>query len=169
MPNQSGDPELVLRFRKMTELDGWPLPSYGSERAAGLDLSACLPDPGQTLTLAPGSITLIPTGWAVAIPEGYEGQVRPRSGVALRRGLTLINSPGTIDSDYRGEIGLAMVNHGTGAAVVKHGERLAQLVIARVWRPRIEAAAELDATARGAGGFGSTGLAAPAPRDPKGG
>jgi dUTP pyrophosphatase len=134
---------------------GWPAPSFGSPSAAGLDLAACLDEP---VTIEAGAIRLIPTGWAVAIPEGYEGQVRPRSGVALKRGLTLINAPGTIDSDYRGEIGLAMINLGREAAVICRGDRLAQLVISRVFRPELAVIEVLSETERGEWGFGSTGV-----------
>jgi dUTP pyrophosphatase len=109
------------------------------------------------VTVPAGAIVLIPTGWAAAIPEGFEGQVRPRSGVALKHGLTLINSPGTIDSDYRGEIRLAVINHGPKDVVVHRGDRLAQLVLSRVWRLAPVVAESLDQTLRGAGGFGSTG------------
>jgi dUTP pyrophosphatase len=154
-PEVPADDQAVLRFKKLCPDPDWPRPARGSAAAAGLDLAACVDEP---VTLPKGAIKLIPTGWAVAIPEGFEGQVRPRSGAALRRGLTLVNSPGTIDSDYRGEIGLALVNLGPGDAVIRRGDRLAQLVVSRVWRFPLETVEELDETGRGAGGFGSTGI-----------
>jgi dUTP pyrophosphatase len=152
------DPAPVIRLKRVSADPDWPRPSWGSASAAGLDLAAAVDGP---VTIPKGAIRLIPTGWAVAIPEGFEGQVRPRSGVALRQGLTLINAPGTIDSDYRGEIGLAMINLGPEDAVINRGDRLAQLVVARVWRPALEVAEALDETARGGGGFGSTGVGRP--------
>ncbi|MDR1608617.1 MAG: dUTP diphosphatase [Deltaproteobacteria bacterium] len=147
--------DLVLLFQRLSSDETWPLPSYGSEGAAGLDLSAHVSEP---LTLETGQIRLVPTGWSMALPRGYEGQIRPRSGLALRKGLTLINSPATIDWDYRGEIALPMINLGSEPVTINRGERVAQLVIAKVERPTIQLAAVLDETARGAGGFGSTGL-----------
>jgi dUTP pyrophosphatase len=144
-----------LRFKRVCDDPDWPLPAFGSGEAAGLDLKAAVDGP---ITMAPGSIRLIPTGWAVAVPPGHEGQVRPRSGLALRHGLTVVNSPGTIDSDYRGEVGLAMINLGPEAVTVNRGNRLAQLVISKVERPRLVVEEELDETGRGRGGFGSTGL-----------
>ncbi|MDR1109191.1 MAG: dUTP diphosphatase [Deltaproteobacteria bacterium] len=150
------DPGPVVKFKRVCPDPDWPLPAFGSEGAAGLDLKAAVEG---TVTLAPGAIRLIPTGWAVAVPEGYEGQVRPRSGLALRQGLTVINSPGTIDSDYRGEVGLAMVNLGPAEVAINRGDRLAQLVIARVERPLLRLEEDLDQTGRGRGGFGSTGVA----------
>jgi dUTP pyrophosphatase len=146
---------LVLKFKRVSPDPDWPLPAYGSAKASGLDLKAAVTEP---VRLAPGAIALIPTGWAVAVPDGYEGQVRPRSGLALRQGLTVVNTPGTIDADYRGEIGLAMINLGPKEVVVSRGDRLAQLVVGKVERPVVLAAEELEETARGAGGFGSTGV-----------
>ncbi|MDR2199156.1 MAG: dUTP diphosphatase [Deltaproteobacteria bacterium] len=144
-----------LRFKRCAADPTWPAPAYGSEWASGLDLAACLDDP---VVLAPGERRLVPTGWAVAVPFGYEGQVRPRSGVAAKKGLTVINTPGTIDSDYRGEIFLAMVNLDSVPQELKRGDRLAQLVVSKVERPEVEIADELPATERGSGGFGSTGF-----------
>lgn len=132
------------------------LPAYASAGAAGADLRANLPDRGA-VTLAPGARALIPTGLMMAIPEGYEVQVRPRSGLALKHGVTVLNAPGTIDSDYRGEVGVILVNHGDAPFVVAHGDRIAQMIVAPVVQAGFEAAETLDATARGAGGFGSTG------------
>jgi dUTP pyrophosphatase len=131
------------------------LPRYMSAGAAGLDLSACLEAP---ITLGPGERAAIPTGLALAIPAGYEGQVRPRSGLAGRHGVTVVNAPGTIDSDYRGELQVLLVNLGREPAVIEHGQRVAQLVVAPVSRAEMVEVDELGATDRGAGGFGSTGL-----------
>jgi dUTP pyrophosphatase len=158
MPNQEDRPSRpspTILFKRCLDDPAWPVPAFGSEWASGLDLAAALDGP---VVMAPGEIRLIPTGWAVAIPNGYEGQVRPRSGVALRKGLTVINTPGTIDSDYRGEISLAMVNLGREPQTVSRGDRLAQLVISRVERPALRVAESLPGTARGDGAFGSTGF-----------
>ena len=134
-----------------------PLPRYETGGAAGADLRACLPE-GGGVTLAPGARAVIPTGLALAIPEGWEGQVRPRSGLARRLGVTVANAPGTVDADYRGELGVLLVNLGAEAAALRHGDRIAQLVIAPVARAAFEAVEALDGTARGSGGFGSTGV-----------
>jgi dUTP pyrophosphatase len=131
-------------------------PSYKSANAAGLDLAACCDEP---FTLGPGESSLIPTGWAIEIPEGYEGQVRPRSGLATRHHVTLPNTPGTIDADYRGELAVPLLNLGRGPFTVEPGMRIAQLVIAPIARARIAVAESLSATARGSRGFGSTGTA----------
>lgn len=136
------------------------LPAYQTEGAAGMDLSACLPH-GETLTLQPGDIRLIPLGFALAIPRGYEGQVRPRSGLASKFGVTVPNAPGTIDSDYRGPMIVALQNLGREPFTVEHGMRIAQLVIAPVTRAALVEVDSLDATERGSGGFGSTGLGCP--------
>lgn len=133
------------------------LPRYQSDGAAGLDLVAC-PAEGAAITIPAGEIRMIPTGWAAAIPDGFEGQVRPRSGLATRHGVTVPNAPGTIDSDYRGELIVALINLGREAFIVKPGMRIAQLVIAPVARARVVEVPELPNTARGAGGFGSTGV-----------
>jgi dUTP diphosphatase len=133
---------------------GTLLPRYMTAGAAGMDLCAAIEEP---MTLGPGERRLVPTGLALAIPPGYEGQVRPRSGLALRQGLTMLNSPGTIDSDYRGEIGVIVINHGQQAAVLNPGDRVAQLVIAPVARAMLEERDDLDETRRGSGGFGHTG------------
>jgi dUTP pyrophosphatase len=129
-----------------------PLPSYATDGAAGVDLRADTP-----VTLAPGDRALVPTGLAVAIPPGFEGQVRPRSGLALRDGLTCLNSPGTIDSDYRGEVGVILANLGQKSVTLQRGERIAQLVFARVERAEFREGAALPPTVRGQGGFGHTG------------
>jgi dUTP pyrophosphatase len=131
-----------------------PLPDYATERSAGLDLRACVAEP---ILLRPGERALVPTGFAVALPEGTEGQVRPRSGWALEEGVTLLNSPGTIDPDYRGEIRVIVVNLGQKPVRIERGQRLAQLVVSPLARPRPREAAALPETGRGAGGFGHTG------------
>ena len=133
-----------------------PLPAYETAGAAGADVRANLPD-GQTITLQPGGRALIPTGIAMAIPLGFEVQVRPRSGLALKHGIALVNSPGTIDSDYRGEVGVIVLNTGADPFDVTHGMRIAQLVLAPVVQAAFDEVDSLDDTSRGAGGFGSTG------------
>lgn len=133
------------------------LPAYATPGAAGLDLAACLPEADAALILAPGLITLVPTGLALAIPAGYEGQVRPRSGLATKHAVTVPNAPGTIDSDYRGELKVALINLGKEPFTITHGMRIAQLVIAPVAQAHLVERARLDDTARGTGGFGSTG------------
>ena len=130
------------------------LPHYMTPLSAGMDLCACLE--GKEVVLEPGRWQLIPTGIAIALPEGYEAEVRPRSGLALKHGVTLLNAPGTIDADYRGEIKLLMINHGESAFVVRRGDRLAQMVIQRVWRAQWRRRETLDETKRGQGGFGHT-------------
>jgi dUTP pyrophosphatase len=131
-----------------------PLPEYQTEHSAGLDLCAALPEP---VVLEPGERRLIPSGLAMAIPPGYEGQVRPRSGLALRFGLGIVNSPGTIDADYRGEVCVLLVNHGSEPITIQPLARIAQLVIAPVVRAKVALSDVLDDTARGPGGYGSTG------------
>lgn len=135
--------------------DGLPLPAYQSDEAAGLDLLAALGD-GETVVIKPRERVLIPTGLSIALPAGFEAQVRPRSGLALKHGITVLNSPGTIDSDYRGEVKVILVNLGRDPFPVQRGERIAQMVIAPVTQAALEVVAALDATQRGAGGFGST-------------
>ena len=134
-----------------------PLPAYQSEHAAGVDLLAAVPADAPVI-IASGQRAMIPTGIAVALPVGVEGQVRPRSGLAVRHGITVLNSPGTIDADYRGEIQVILVNHGRDSFTVERGARIAQLVFAATLQAVICEVASLDETRRGAGGFGSTGL-----------
>ncbi|MFO0827238.1 MAG: dUTP diphosphatase [Phycisphaerales bacterium] len=131
------------------------LPSYQTSHAAGMDLSACLPAP---ITLAPGEIAMVSCGFAMALPPGYEAQVRPRSGLASKFGISMPNAPGTIDADYRGEVKVPLINHGKAPFVVEPGMRIAQMVIAKVECAAIVEVEELEETARGAGGFGSTGV-----------
>lgn len=145
---------LTLGVEVLPHGQGLPLPAYATPGSAGLDLSAALEAP---LVLAPGARALVATGLKVAIPVGHEGQVRPRSGTALKQGLTVLNAPGTIDSDYRGELKVLLVNLGSEPITLERGQRVAQLVIAPVTQARVVALASLDATARGAGGFGSSG------------
>lgn len=133
------------------------LPDYATDQAAGMDLCAALDAP---LSLPPGQWQRVPTGIAMAIPEGFEGQVRPRSGLAFRHGITLLNSPGTIDADYRGEICVLMINHGQEPVEIVPGDRIAQLVIAPVMQVGLQLVPQLEETVRGAGGFGHTGTAA---------
>jgi dUTP pyrophosphatase len=132
-----------------------PLPEYQTSGAAGMDLRAALAEP---VTIPPGERRFVRTGLALAIPDGFEGQVRPRSGLALRHGIGIVNSPGTIDADYRGEIGIVLVNHGAEPFVVEPLARIAQLVIAPVARAELVVVESLDGTSRGAGGYGSTGV-----------
>ncbi len=131
-----------------------PLPAYQTASAAGLDLCAAL---SAAITLLPGARALVPTGLAFEIPEGYEGQVRPRSGLALKSGISIVNAPGTIDADFRGEVGIVLINHGESAFVVEPLARIAQLVIAPITRAQLEWATDLTDTERAAGGYGSTG------------
>ncbi len=133
-----------------------PLPGYETPGAAGADLRANLPDRGE-IKLDPGARVLVPTGLRIEIPDGYEVQIRPRSGLALKHGITLPNSPGTIDSDYRGPLGVIVMNAGDAPFRIAHGDRIAQMVVAPVVQARFDLADDLSDTARGAGGFGSTG------------
>ncbi len=136
---------------------GLPHPQYMSEYAAGADLRAAV---GEQLTLLPGARALVPTGFSIALPPGYEAQIRPRSGLAIRSGVTCLNSPGTIDADYRGELAVVLANFGTEPVVIRRGDRIAQIVIAPVERATFDVVEELPPTARGNGGFGSTGVSA---------
>jgi dUTP pyrophosphatase len=142
-----------LRLRRVGAIQV-PLPAYQTAGAAGLDLCAALPEAVQ---LAPGERRLIPTGLSFEIPEGHEGQVRPRSGLALKHGISIVNSPGTIDADFRGEVGIVLINHGQEPYVVEPLSRIAQIVITAVQQVAIEEAESLTETSRGSGGYGSTG------------
>jgi dUTP pyrophosphatase len=133
-----------------------PLPAYQSGQAAGLDLLAAV-DQETPLVLEPGTHALVPTGLSLALPAGFEAQVRPRSGLAARHGVTVLNAPGTVDADYRGEVGVLLINHGRAPFIIRRGERIAQMVIAEVARAELVPSAALPASERGAGGFGSTG------------
>jgi dUTP pyrophosphatase len=132
-----------------------PLPAYATAGAAGLDLQAALAEP---MVLEPGAWVLVPTGLQIALPEGFEAQVRPRSGLAAKHAVTVLNSPGTVDADYRGEVKVILINHGREAFVIEHGMRIAQMVVAPVTQIAWQEVAELPGTDRGAGGFGSTGV-----------
>ncbi len=145
-----------IRLTRLPHSQGLPLPAYETPGSAGMDLRAAVAE-DQPLTLPPGGRALVPTGLTIALPTDHEAQVRPRSGLALKFGITCLNSPGTIDADYRGEIGVILANLGAEPFVVRRGDRIAQLVIAPVTRGIFEEVASLDETARGAGGFGSTG------------
>jgi len=145
-----------VEIRQLPHAEGLALPAYQSADAAGLDLLAAVAD-NAPLVLAPGKHATVPTGLAVALPPGFEAQVRPRSGLAARHGVTVLNSPGTIDADYRGEISVILINHGDAPFMIRRGERIAQMVIAPVVRAELAVAASLSATDRGSGGFGSTG------------
>jgi len=142
----------TLLIRRLPSAEGLPLPSYQTPQSAGMDLAA-----SETATLPPGERASVGTGLAVAVPEGYELQIRPRSGLAARHGVTLVNAPGTIDADYRGEIRILLINHGREVFRVERGDRIAQAVLAPVTRAQWAETAELPPTARGEGGFGSTG------------
>ena len=143
-------------IRHLPHGEGLARPAYQSAHAAGLDLVAAVPDDAP-LTLGPGKYALVPTGLTIALPPGYEAQVRPRSGLAAKHGITVLNSPGTVDADYRGEICVLLINHGDAPFPIRRGERIAQMVIAAVTQVELVAVAELSATERGSGGFGSTG------------
>jgi dUTP pyrophosphatase len=145
-----------VEIRQLPHAEGLPLPAYQSADAAGLDLLAAVPE-HSPLVLAPGKHALVPTGLTIALPSGSEAQVRPRSGLAAKHGVTVLNSPGTIDADYRGEISVILINHGEAPFVIGRGERIAQMVIAPVVRAELVIAAALSTTDRGSGGFGSTG------------
>lgn len=147
--------DVRVRIRRFDHAEGLPLPAYESEGAAGMDVRAAIAAP---VTLAPGTIGRIPTGFAIELPPGYEMQIRPRSGLATRQGITLPNSPATIDADYRGEIVIALINLGSEPFVVEPSMRIAQMVLARVPRAHWSEVAELGETRRGAGGFGHTGV-----------
>jgi dUTP pyrophosphatase len=144
-----------IRLKRLKHGRTLPIPAYGSAGSSGLDLRACVED---EVVIPPGETSLIPTGFCIEIPEGYEGQVRPRSGLALENHVTVLNSPGTIDSDYRGEVGVILINHGRAPFRVRRGDRIAQLVFCKVSKPMLEEADDLGRTARGKGGFGHTGV-----------
>ena len=148
--------QVMLRILRLPHGADLPLPSHQSPEAAGLDLMAAVPE-SAPVVLAPGERRLIPTGLAIALPSGFEAQVRPRSGLAARHGITVLNAPGTIDADYRGEIMVLLINLGAEPFTVRRGMRIAQLTVAPVVRADIAEVAELDPTPRGSGGFGSTG------------
>jgi dUTP pyrophosphatase len=142
-----------ISVRRLPGTEDLPLPAYMTEQAAGMDLFAAVAAPA---TIFPGERKLVPTGVVVALPEGYEAEIRPRSGLALKYGVTLVNAPGTIDADYRGEVGVILINHGAAPFIVRRGDRIAQMVVHRVCRVVWASFGELSATERGSGGFGHT-------------
>ena len=148
--------ELPLPVSTLPHFEGLALPAYETPLSAGMDLRAAVAEDAP-VTLAPGERGLIPTGLAIALPAGYEAQVRPRSGLALKHGVTCLNSPGTIDADYRGELKVILINHGHEPFVIKRGERIAQMIVAPVLQVRWDVRESLPESERGAGGFGSTG------------
>ncbi|MDQ2866783.1 MAG: dUTP diphosphatase [Candidatus Eremiobacteraeota bacterium] len=144
-----------VEIKRLPESDGLPVPAYMTEHAAGADLCAAV---AHEITLNPGARVLVPTGFAIAVPIGYEAQIRPRSGLALKSGVTCLNSPGTIDADYRGPVHVLLANLGTDAVVIRRGDRIAQMIVAPVARASFVAVEELPGSVRDADGFGSTGL-----------
>lgn len=151
------DTRPTLNLIRLAHGQGLDLPAYETKGAAGMDLRAAIED-GTTLTLAPGKRALVPSGFIFEIPEGFEAQLRPRSGLAFKNGITCLNSPGTVDSDYRGEVKVLLINHGDEPFEITRGMRIAQVVIAPVTQVRVAEITEVSETARGAGGFGSTGV-----------
>jgi dUTP pyrophosphatase len=146
---------VAVKFKRLNNNPDLPLPSYQSDGSSGLDLCAAV---DEDLIVQPGDIRLIPTGLSISLPKGYEAQVRARSGLALKYGIGLVNSPGTIDADYRGEIGVIMINWGKESFTIKRGDRIAQMVISKVYRAELEEVDEIDSTQRGEGGFGHSGI-----------
>jgi dUTP pyrophosphatase len=155
--SSSDERDPIVNVQRLPHGADLPLPSYATAHAAGLDLMAAV---SGEVTLAPDARQLIPTGLAIALPAGFEAQVRPRSGLALKHGITVLNSPGTIDADYRGEVQVLLVNHGQAPFVIRRGDRIAQMVVAPVTRIAWNVVEQLDETERGNGGYGSTGIAA---------
>ncbi len=147
--------EVRVAIQRLPQGEGLPAPGYMSEHAAGADLCAAV---NEQLTLLPGARALVPTGFSIALPAGYEAQVRPRSGLAIRSGVTCLNAPGTIDADYRGEVRVVLANFGNEPFVIRRGDRIAQMVVAPVVRAQFDLVEELPPTVRGDGGFGSTGV-----------
>lgn len=145
-----------VSLKRLPEGEGLPLPAYMSDLAAGADVCAAVPD---EITLIPGARALVPTGLSIAVPAGYEAQIRPRSGLALKQGVIVLNTPGTIDADYRGPVQVILANLGTEPVTIRRGDRIAQMIIAPVSRATFELVEELPETGRGEGGFGSTGVA----------
>jgi deoxyuridine 5'-triphosphate nucleotidohydrolase len=151
----AAQPRVSVRIRRLPHAGDLPLPAYGTDGSAGLDVRAAI---GAPLDLLPGAIAQVPTGFAIEVPGGYELQVRPRSGLGMKHGVTLPNSPATIDSDYRGEVIVALINHGAGPFRIERGMRVAQMVLAPVPRVEWTEVEDLSETGRGTGGFGHTGL-----------
>ena len=156
-PSQAGEAiRPLVAVKKLSHFGDLPLPTYETGQSAGMDLRAALAE-GSHIDLLPGRRALIPTGLSIALPAGYEAQIRPRSGLALKNGITCLNSPGTIDADYRGEVGVILINHGWEGFRIHRGDRIAQMVVAPITQIGWMELEELDETARGTGGFGSTG------------
>jgi dUTP pyrophosphatase len=147
--------KIPIKIKRLDETADLPLPSYESEGSSGMDLRASVIEP---VLLNPGEIRLIPTGLAISVPHGYEAQIRPRSGLALKHGIGMVNSPGTIDSDYRGEIGIIVVNWGKKPFTIRRGDRVAQMIITKVYKADITEVGALESTERGEGGFGHSGV-----------
>ena len=147
--------KIPIKIKRLDNSTDLPLPCYESEGSSGMDIRACVKVP---VVLDPGKIRLIPTGLAVSIPPGFEAQIRPRSGLALKHGVGMVNAPGTIDSDYRGEIGVIVINWGERPITIRRGDRIAQMIITRVYKADIMEVDRLDATQRGEGGFGHSGV-----------
>ncbi len=145
---------VLVRVKRLPHAENIELPSYQTPQSAGMDLRAAIEQP---ITIKPGERVMVPTGLVLEIPEGFEGQVRPRSGLAIKKGLTVLNAPGTIDSDYRGEVKVLLINLGSEPVTIRRGDRIAQLIISPVARAELIESEDLTPTARGAGGFGSTG------------
>jgi len=154
-PASAGMETVRIVIKKLPGNEDIPLPRYMTPHASGMDIHAAVE---EDIVLKPGEAKLIPTGISIAIPEGFEGQVRPRSGLALRHGVSVLNTPGTIDADYRGEVGIILINLGKDPFVVKRGDRIAQLTVNRVYRVRLELASDLTGTDRNEGGFGHSGI-----------
>ncbi len=155
-------PKVKIECVQLPHGEGLPLPKYETSGSAGVDLLAALPE-GEEIWVAPGERRLVPTGLCIAVPDGYEAQVRPRSGLALKHGITVLNTPGTVDSDYRGEVGIILANIGREPFRIERGQKLAQMVIASFAQADFELTDSLDETDRGAGGFGSTGTGVKGP------
>jgi dUTP pyrophosphatase len=152
----TANPRVVLRLLRLPHGEGLPLPAYHSEYAAGLDLVAAVPEDGP-MTLDPSDRVLVPTGLVFELPRGYEAQIRPRSGLALKHGVTVLNSPGTVDADYRGEVKVLLINLGSERFLIQRGDRIAQAVISPVTHAEVVEIDAVEDTGRGTGGFGSTG------------
>jgi dUTP pyrophosphatase len=146
---------IAIQIKRLEHAKDLPLPSYASAGSSGMDLRAAV---REEITLQPGDIKLIPTGMVLAVPAGFEAQIRPRSGLALKHGVGMVNAPGTVDSDYRGEVGIILINWGPESFTIKRGDRIAQMIIARVYQAELMEAERLDETQRGPGGFGHSGL-----------
>ena len=154
-PASAGMETVRIAIKKLPGNEDIPLPRYMTPHASGMDIHAAV---AEDMVLNPGEAKLIPTGISIAIPEGFEGQVRPRSGLALRHGVSVLNTPGTIDADYRGEVGIILINLGKDPFVVKRGDRIAQLTVNKVYQARLELASDLTGTERNEGGFGHSGI-----------